>query len=139
MELVFGEYKVSDDKALLSIFRIKELLAGTYWASDRTEEIIGVSIESSDCYGVYLEGEMVGFARVVSDNATMFWLCDVVIAEAHRGKGLGKRLVESVVCSDKYRNIRGILATRDAHGLYEGFGFGKAEEGRFMMKPLYRS
>jgi len=75
---------------------------------------------------------------VVSDYATVFWICDVFIDDNHRGNGLGKELIRCIVESNDYKGIRGILATKDAHGLYEQFGFTKAEEGRFMMRRLYK-
>jgi len=71
--------------------------------------------------------KQVGFARVVTDRATFAWLCDVFVDEAHRGRGLGKRLVESVVGHPDLEGLAIVLATRDAHGLYERFGFVRRE------------
>jgi GNAT superfamily N-acetyltransferase len=96
MELSFGEYKISTDKELISVDRVAELLHQTYWAHHRSKEIIKVSIKNSLCFGVYHHEKMVGFARVVTDYATMYWLCDVVIDPEHRGKGLGKQLIEQI-------------------------------------------
>lgn len=138
MEWEFGEYRISNDKSLLSIERIKELLSKSYWANDRSAEVIEKAINNSDCYGVYKEKKLVGFARVVTDYATVYWLCDVIVDEKHRGNELGKNLVKRIVESSDYKDLRGVLATKDAHGLYEQFGFGKAAEGRFMMRPLYK-
>lgn len=138
MEWEFGEYRISNDKSLLPIERVKELLWKSYWANDRSASAIEKSINNSDCYGVYKDKELVGFARVVTDYATVYWLCDVIVDEKHRGEGIGKNLVKVIVESSEYKDIRGILATKDAHGLYEQSGFGKAAEGRFMMKPLYK-
>ncbi|HHY64199.1 MAG TPA: GNAT family N-acetyltransferase [Clostridiaceae bacterium] len=64
-------------------------------------------------------------------------MCDVIVDENHRGKGIGKKLVSLVVESDEFKDLRGILATRDAHGLYQQYGFVKAAEGRFMLRPAY--
>ncbi len=139
MEWEFGEYRISNEKSLLSIEKIKELLSKSYWANDRPVEVIEKAINNSDCYGVYTDKEQVGFARVVTDYATVYWLCDVIIDEKYRRKEIGKNLVKSIVESSDYKDLRGILATKDAHGLYEQFGFGKAAEGRFMMKPLYKT
>lgn len=138
MEQISGKYRISNDKSLLKVESIKELLSKSYWGNDRSIDVIEKSIVNSDCYGVYYEKELVGFARVVTDFATVYWLCDVIVDEDHRGKGIGKDLVKSIVESDEYKGLRGILATKDAHGLYEQYGFGKASEGRFMMKPLYK-
>jgi GNAT superfamily N-acetyltransferase len=79
------------------------------------------------CIGVYLLDKQIGFARVVTDGATMYWLCDVLVDEAHRGCGIGKKLIDSIVNWEKLQGMGGILATRDAHGLYEKYGFGKKE------------
>lgn len=75
-------------------------LSKTYWASNRTKETIELSIKNSICYGLYHNNEQVGFARVLTDYATMYWLCDVIIDQAHRGKGLGKKFVQCITgCS----------------------------------------
>lgn len=127
MEWVKDDYKISDDKSLLSINRICELLAKSYWAEKRSREKIGLSIKNSICIGVYFKDKQVGFARVVTDYSTMYWLCDVFIEEEYRGKGLGKELVKLIAESEELKDLYGILGTRDAHGLYEKFGFNKAE------------
>jgi GNAT superfamily N-acetyltransferase len=122
------KYFVSDDKRLLQMERVKAMLEKTYWARNRTEEIIKRSIENSLTYGVYYKNEQVGFARVITDYATTFYLCDVVIDEGHRGMGLGKKLIETIVEDKELTNLRGILATRDAHGLYRQYGFASSGE-----------
>lgn len=137
MDYIFGEYVISTDKSLLSVERITNLLHKTYWADQRPTEAIVKSIENSFCLGVYYNNTQIGFARLVSDYATMYWLCDVIIDEDHRGKGLGKELIRIVVESDEFKDLRGILATKDAHELYQQYGFEKASEGRFMLRPAY--
>lgn len=129
----FGDYLISTDKSLLSIDSIANLLSKSYWAKERKVDVIQKSISNSQCYGLYFESQQVGFARVVSDFATVYWICDVIVDEAHRGKGLGKKLIECIVNTEEFLNIRGILATSDAHGLYEQFGFQK-DQGRFMRR-----
>jgi GNAT superfamily N-acetyltransferase len=128
MSLNNEEYSISNEKSLLSHQKIQELLAKSYWASTRPLETIESSIKNSLCYGVYHNGNQVGFARVVTDYATVYWLCDVLIDEEYRGKSLGKMLIESIVQSDELKGLRGILRTRDAHGLYEQYGFVKDGE-----------
>ncbi len=94
-----------------------------YWALGRPCEVVQRSIENSLCFGVYVQDQQVGFARVVTDYATFARLCDVFILEAHRGRGLGKRLVEAVVAHPALRGLgRLLLATRDAHALYRRHG-----------------
>lgn len=137
MNYTFGEYVISTNKSLLSLERITELLHKSYWADQRPVETIAKSIENSYCYGIYYNNFQVGFARLVSDFATMYWLCDVIIDENHKGKGLGKELIRLIAESDEFKDLRGILATKDAHGLYQQYGFVKAAEGRFMLKPAH--
>ena len=135
MKWEFGEYTIDTDKSLVPASCVKEFLSKSYWAADRTVEQIKKSIENSFCYGVYHQDELVGFARVVTDYATVFWICDVYIHEQHRKKGLGKKLVNCIMETDEFKYIRGILATQDAHSLYEKFGFQRVES-RFMAWTL---
>lgn len=115
--------QISKDKAKLNIDSIKKLLKQTYWANEREENTILKSIENSICYGVYLSDEQIGFGRVVTDYSTFYWICDIIIDEAHRGKGLGKHLVDVITNSEELKGLLGVLLTRDAHGLYEQYGF----------------
>lgn len=124
MEKIVGEFLVSTDKSLLSLDTVYDFLVNrSYWAKSRTKEQISRSIENSMCFGVYEKGRQVGFARVVTDYSVMYWLCDVFIDENYRGKGLGKLLVECVVSHPELKDLNGILATRDAQGLYQKYGY----------------
>lgn len=133
MEWEFRGYTINTDKSLVSVDRVKDFLSKSYWASDRSREDIEKSIMNSFCYGLFHQDNLVGFARVVSDYVTVFWICDVYIDENHRGKGLGKKLIECIIETQEFKDIRGILATKDAHGLYEQFGFERVE-ARFMKR-----
>lgn len=133
MKCIYGEYIISDDISLLSIQKIQQLLAQSYWANTRPAGAIELSVKNSICYGVYQHGNQVGFARIVTDYATVYWLCDVIVDEKHQGKGIGKKLIECIVTSEALQGLRGILRTRDAHGLYEHFGFIKDGE-HFMVR-----
>jgi GNAT superfamily N-acetyltransferase len=94
-----------------------------YWARGRALETVRRSIENSLCFGVYDGDQQVGFARVVTDYATFAWVCDVFILETHRGRGLSKWLIETVVAHPDLRGLRRLLlATRDAHELYSRYG-----------------
>ena len=123
MERRIGTALISDDKNLLQIDRICALLKTSYWAGERSRETIERSIEHSLCFGVYQNGEQVGFARCVTDFATMFWLADVILDERVRGQGLGKALVDTILSHEQLQGLVGTLATRDAQGLYQRFGF----------------
>jgi GNAT superfamily N-acetyltransferase len=117
-------YEISTDKARLDLSWVHESLSRhAYWAIGRSLETVWLSVEHSLCFGVYAGDRQVGFARVVTDHATFGWLCDVFVDEAHRGRGLGRRLIEAVVAHPSLRENRLlILATRDAHELYRQYG-----------------
>lgn len=124
MEWKYGELLVSTEKTLLSLDTICDFLINrSYWAKSRTREQISMSIERSLCFGVYDGTRQIGFARVVTDYSVMYWLCDVFVDEEYRGKGIGKYLVDCVVKHPELEGLNGILATKDAQGLYEKFGF----------------
>ncbi|GIP32149.1 GNAT family N-acetyltransferase [Paenibacillus sp. J2TS4] len=135
MKLSFGEYMISKDKALLQLETIHRFLSSSYWANQRTMEKVEASIQNSICYGVYHHAKQIGFARVITDGATLYYLCDVIIDEDYRGQGIGKKLVEVIVHSEELRGLTGVLGTQDAHGLYEPFGFIR-DQNRFMRRPL---
>ncbi|MEK8132760.1 GNAT family N-acetyltransferase [Paenibacillus filicis] len=134
MEVVYGPYTISDDKSRLDVDAVCAFLARSYWANQRPEERTRMAIEHSLCFGMYEQERLVGFARVVTDGATIFYLCDVFIDEAYRGQGLGKLLVETVLQAPELAGINGLLGTRDAHTLYERYGF-ERDPDRFMRRP----
>jgi GNAT superfamily N-acetyltransferase len=124
MEVALGAYLISTDRKRLKVDAIHEYLSReSYWARGVTREKVADSIANSLCFGVYHGVDQVGFARVVTDRATFAWLADVYVLPDHRGAGLGKRLVEAVVAHPWVRPVRRLmLATADAHGLYEQYG-----------------
>jgi GNAT superfamily N-acetyltransferase len=119
----FKEFIISDDKKLIQLDRVCTLLSTSYWANDRSRETIQLSIENSLCFGVYHGDMQIGFARCVTDYATIYWLGDVIIDSSYRGIGLGKALVSAVVEHEQLAHLGGTLGTNDAHGLYEKYGF----------------
>ena len=135
MEVEYQSYRISDQTSLLQVDRIHAMLLTSYWANARSREAIEKSIQNSLCVGVYSEGVQIGFARCVTDYATIYWLCDVIVDEAYRGRGIGKALMEAILSHEQLQGLSGILATRDAHGLYAQHGFAVADPGRFMRKP----
>ena len=119
-----SEISISTDKSRLDIKVIHEFLKQSYWAQDRTVEQIQKSIENSICFGVYLKDEQIGFARVLSDTVVFAYLMDVFISEKHRGKGYGKLMLGEILRYPELKNVaKWFLATRDAHKLYQQFGF----------------
>ena len=121
------DYTLTDDKARLDLDAVCALLHATYWAASRPREVIAKSIEHSACFGLLHGGKQVGFARAVTDYATFAWICDVVIAPEHRGRGIGKWIVECALAHPELQTGTQVLRTRDAHSLYERFGFERTE------------
>jgi GNAT superfamily N-acetyltransferase len=130
-----GDFLISTEPSLLDLPLIHDYLANrSYWAEGRPLEVVRRSIDNSLCFGLYERGRQVGLARVVTDRATFAWLCDVFVLEAYRDRGLAKWLVECLMGHPPLQGLRRVLlGTRDAHGLYERFGFTPlAEPSRFM-------
>jgi GNAT superfamily N-acetyltransferase len=120
-----GEFVISTDPARLDVDVIYNFLTNCYWAKGVPRDVVERSIEHALCFGIYdSEDEQVGFARVISDFATIAYVGDVFVLESHRGRGLGKWLMECITQHPALQNLRRwILTTRDAHGLYSQVGF----------------
>ncbi len=133
MEALRDGYVISTDPGRLDRDAIWGFLRTTYWATDVPRDVVDRSIEHSLAFGLYApEGEQAGFARVVTDRARFAWLADVFVLPAHRGKGLGVWLVEAVLAHRELAGLSFVLATADAHGLYERFGFRPTDPGRML-------
>ena len=131
------EYRIVEGKENIKVEDVVRLLKMTYWADSRPVEIIDKSMENSKCVGLYVDGveRLVGFARVISDYATTYYLCDVIIDEDYQHKGLGKALVSYVVSMPDYKGLRGLLVTKDAHKLYEKYGYEIINDRAMMRSP----
>ena len=118
-------YLISTDKSLLDVDAVHQFLSqSSYWAENIAKSVVQKSIDHSLCFAVYHHNKLVGFARVISDFATFAYLADVFIVQGHRGKGLSKWLMQTIVEHPHLQGLRRFtLATRDAHGLYAQFGF----------------
>ncbi len=132
-DLENGFYLTDDNPFILSrCEEVQRLMAQSYWANQRPAEVQRAAMEHSLCYAIVdLQADaLIGFARVVTDFATMYYLCDVLIDERYRGRGLGKRLVEWIASRDeRLRGTYGLLKTRDAQGLYAQYGFRECPSG----------
>lgn len=120
-----GEFLISTDPARIDLDVVHGFLTSSYWAKGIPREIVARSIAQALCFGIYDgEGTQLGFARVVSDFATVAYIGDVFVLETHRGRGLGKWLMECITQHPALQGFRRwILTTRDAHGLYSQVGF----------------
>lgn len=129
-----GEYRVSTDPELLDTPLIRSFLAESYWAAGIPQDVVDAACRGSLCFGLYRGDAQVGFARLVTDRATFAWLADVFVVESERGAGLARWLMTCVFEHPELQGLRRwMLATRDAHGVYEPFGFrALGDPARFM-------
>ena len=128
-----GDYTISTDPRRLDLDVIHGFLVHSYWAEGRSRERVARAVEHSLAFGLYHANDQVGFARVVTDWVVIAYLADVFVREPHRGKGLGKWLVETVLGVRELQHVRRwLLGTRDAHALYRRFGFGEPPRGVLM-------
>jgi GNAT superfamily N-acetyltransferase len=126
------DYEVTSDLARLDVRAIHAFLATAYWSPGVPLDVVRRAVDNSVCFGVLCDGQQVAFARVVTDRATFGYLADVYVLEAHRGRGLGRALVESAVNGDpQLAPLRWMLHTRDMHPLYRKFGFVEPDD-RFL-------
>jgi GNAT superfamily N-acetyltransferase len=131
-----GDYLLTDDPGKLHLDAVCDLLHSTYWANDRPREVIVKAIQHSTCLSLIHGGKLVGFIRGVTDHATYTWVCDVIVHPDHRGKGLGKWIVQRFLEHPDLQTISHHLCTKDAHALYEGFGFQRIEAMRRSERPM---
>ncbi|GIN72672.1 N-acetyltransferase [Bacillus sp. J14TS2] len=123
MEWYKDNYLISDERNLIDLESVAQLLSSTYWASNRTKETIIKSIDNSMTFGLYEGDKQIGFARVISDKAVFSWILDVVIAENYRGNGIGQWLMECILSHPEIKHTKFALATLDAHDFYKKFQF----------------
>ncbi|HSD38552.1 MAG TPA: GNAT family N-acetyltransferase [Rhodocyclaceae bacterium] len=118
------DYTITTDQSRFDIAAIHAFLSQTYWSPGVPIEIVERATRNSLAFGIVHGDEQVGFARVVTDKATFAYLADVYVLEAHRGKGLSKRLLEFILAHEDLQGLRRfLLFTKDAHGLYAQYGF----------------
>ena len=138
MEWKRDGFTISTEKERLDRGAIHEFLSHSYWAKGIPRELVDRSIQNSLCFGLYEADALIGFARVITDNATFGYLSDVFVLESHRGRGLATWFMEVVFSHPDLQNLRRwMLATADAHGLYRKVGFTElAKPERIMEKIL---
>ena len=128
---------VSTDKTKLNISFIQNFLKDIYWAAGRTIDEVQTTIDSSVCFGIYLNEVQIGFARVITDYVIFAYLMDVFIAKEHRGNGYSSILIDAMMKEPVLKNIKiWRLVTSDAHFLYEKFGFKTLAHPEKMMEKI---
>jgi GNAT superfamily N-acetyltransferase len=127
-------YTLFDERERLDIDAIWAYLHTAYWSENVPRDVVERAIDGSLCVGLYdPDGEQAGFGRAVTDSATFAWIADVFVLEPHRGCGLGVWLVEQLLAHPRLQGLRAVtLATRDAHELYERFGFVREGDRRLV-------
>ena len=129
--------EVSTNKSRLDVPFIQDFLKDIYWAAGRTMEEVQTTIDASFCFGIYLDGKQIGFARVVTDYVVFAYLMDVFITPEHRGKGYSSALIKAMMEEPQLQQVKiWRLATSDAHFLYEKFGFRALAHPEKMMERI---
>ena len=116
-------YHLTDNQDQVDVVRTQKMLGETYWGVRRPLEIVENMVKTSLCFTLLSNKLQIGFGRAVTDTVTLSWIADIVILPEHRGKGLGKWMMECIVNHPDIRDTQKVLQTRDAHEYYEKFGF----------------
>jgi GNAT superfamily N-acetyltransferase len=129
-------YQIDTDKERLDLALIHDFLANcSHWARGIPIATVRRAIANSLCYGLYKDGTQIGFARVVTDEATFAYLADVFVIANERGAGLGSWLVDTILADPRLQCLkRWLLVTRDAESLYRRCGFTDLHAGLFYME-----
>jgi len=128
---------VSTNKEKLDVPFIQDFLKDIYWQAPRTIEAVQTAIDTSFCFGIYLNDKQIGFARVITDYVVFAYLMDVFISQEHRGKGYSSILIEAMMNEPQLQEVKiWRLATTDAHFLYEKFGFKALAHPEKMMEKI---
>ncbi|WP_420322500.1 GNAT family N-acetyltransferase [Flagellimonas sp.] len=129
------DFYISDDKNKLDVQRVHKEVKDSYWGDYRTKEMTLRTIENSMCFGLHSEKEgQIGFARVLTDKVVFAYIMDVIIFDPFKGKGLGKKFMQHILEHPEIKHVQTIaLKTKDAHGLYEAFGFQKVGNSEMWM------
>lgn len=124
MKWTKDDFTISDSRSKVDVSYVHNFLTKSYWAEGISVDVVKRSVNGSLCFSVFYHEEQIGFARVITDEATFAYLCDVFIDETYRGKGVSKWLMEIIISYPGLQGLRRfMLATRDAHGLYQPYGF----------------
>lgn len=129
------DFTVVTDPSKLDVVATHRCLSRAYWSEGIPRDVVEKAIANSLCFGLFHGSDQIGFARVVTDRATYAYLCDVYVLEEFRCRGLGMWLMKCVMGRPDLQDLRRFsLATRDAHGLYQKFGFAKLRKPQSQME-----
>ena len=123
MEWIKDDFLITDDIQKVDLDITFQLLRETYWGHRRSRDVVNKLVKCSLCFSLLHENAQIGFARAVGDYTVFSWLSDIVIHPEHRGKGLGKWMLECIIEHPKIRQTQMVLQTADAHSLYQKYGF----------------
>jgi len=130
-------FELSTDHARMDLDTVHGFISHSYWGQGRTREVMERAMANAICFGVFKDGVQVAFARVVTDKAVFAYLADVFVHPDWRGRGLSKWMMEAVEAHPDLQDIRRfLLVTRDAHGLYQQFGFGSPHHPETHMERM---
>ena len=137
---MLSDYEISSDASRMDFERIHRWLTSSYWTPGISRERVEKGAAGSSLLlGAFLDGVQVAYLRVISDKTSFAWICDVIVDEDHRGRGIGKALVRAALADPEHKGLRRwVLATKDAHAIYASAGFEPLPEpGRWMIfKPV---
>ncbi|EGT3625151.1 GNAT family N-acetyltransferase [Morganella morganii] len=130
------EYRVSTEQSEMDFEVIHGFISNSYWAQGMPKALLRKALANSLCFGVFdKDKQQVAFGRLITDKATFAYLADVFVLESHRGLGLSKLMMASIMEHPELQGLRRImLATRDAHGLYAQFGFNAVDTPETLMQ-----
>lgn len=136
--VAYNDYTITTDKQLMNVHEVHEWLTEkAYWCEGIPFETVKTAFDNSYCIGALIDGRQVAYGRLITDYAVFGYLADVYVEEGHRGKGISKKMMELLFSQDWVKGLRGIrLGTRDAHGLYEQFGFTVSKNPQLIMEIL---
>ena len=132
------DIEISTDQSRLDLDLVHQHLSASYWAPGRSRAVVELSIQHSLSFGAYQDGRQVGFGRVITDYATFAHFADIIVFPDCQGRGVGTAIVKAMVEHPQLSGVRlMLLRTRDAHGLYEKFGFGAIPEPHELMARYF--
>jgi GNAT superfamily N-acetyltransferase len=123
-------YQADDDLTRIQLDVVHPFLTTAYWSVGVPRDVVERALAGSLVVGLYAsDGAQVGMGRAVTDRATFAWLADVFVLPEHRGRGLGRFVIETLLDHPDLQGLRRImLATADAHDLYRGYGFEELDD-----------